>query len=355
MHAPPLPVTLGIVNFNGRDMILETLRCALAGYPSPAEVIVIDNGSEDGSADIIAEQFPQVTLIRSPVNLGAAKARNRILNEAAQPCVMLLDHDISLRPDTLARLWAFMEATPHAGACHPEIEDPNDPEVHHYNGGGIHYLGALVARKKPPADRDTAAEPFVTVSGAALLVRKSAAQTIGGMDPDYFFNWEDGDFTCRLTLAGFPCFNLPRARVLHRSRPRGLSKAFYQVRNRWFFMLKLYDRRTLLLMLPVLALFEAMQMTFLILKGEGRTYWKANAAVWKALPALRQKRQTFQALKIVCDRDWLVAGKMYVPPALGARPLLQSLHLGLNALFDLYWRFMRMFLKRTPAPQETIP
>lgn len=351
MSPAPLQITLGIVNFNGLGQISETLRCAQASTPPAEEILVIDNGSTDGSAEAIAENFPNITLIRSPENLGSAKARNLLLEKARHPYVMLLDHDISLRPDTLERLYAFMNATPEAGACHPEIEDPQDPEVHHYNGGGIHYLGALISREKPAAERRMIPEAFVTVSGAALMVRAEASRHVGGMDPDYFFNWEDGDFTCRLTLAGHPCYNLPVARVLHRSKPRGLSKAFYQVRNRWYFILKLYDRRTLVLILPMLALFEAVQMTFLHLKGEGGAYWKANAAVWKSLPAIRQKRRHFKSIKLLSDRAWLKAGKMYVPPSFCKNKPLLYVHNALNTIFSAYWALIRIFLASTQSEQ----
>ena len=342
----PLPVTLGIINFNGKALLTETLRCARASQPPPAAILLVDNGSTDGSVEEITTSFPEVTLIRSPVNLGAAKARNIILEAAQTEWVMLLDHDISLKPDTLKQLIHFMQSNPETGACHPEIEDPADPEVFHYNGGGIHYLGALAAREKPSGTPRHKPERFVTVSGAALMVRKATALQIGGMDPDYFFNWEDGDFTCRLTLAGFPCFNIPYAAVLHRSKSRGVSKVFYQVRNRWFFMLKLYDTRTLLLIAPMLLLFEPLQMVLLHIKGGGRAYWKANVAVWKALPHVRRKRRSFLPMKQLADREWLTATSMYVPPALAGKSFTRSLFRLLNAFFSFYWKCICHLLSR---------
>ena len=341
------PVTLGIVNYNGIEVLSETLRCAYASNPAPASVLVVDNGSTDGSVDGIEDRYPGLRLIALSENRGAAMARNRLLTEAETELVMLLDNDISLQADTLGLLIEFMSRNPQAGACHPEIEDPNDPDAYHYNGGSIHYLGALIARDKPGAVEDRPeAERFVTVSGAALMVRKSLALSLGGMDADYFFNWEDGDFTCRLTLAGHPCYNIPAARVLHRAKPRGTSKAFYQVRNRWHFMLKLYGLRTLILMTPALLLFELLQMILLHGKGAGLQYWRANLAVIRELPRIRTKRKTFATCKLIPDRDWLTVGTMYLPPSFQSRHFLNPCLQFMNVFFAFYWKCIRSFCSR---------
>ena len=246
-------VTIGVVNYNGRNVLPDTLQ-SIRGLDFPvSEVIIVDNGSKDGSPEWVKEHYPEFRCIRLKENLGLPGARNVILQEARTDLVFTMDNDISLDRGSLRRLVEVMEKVPRAGACHPEIRDVADPNVTHYNGGWIHYLCASVPRSEVPGSRPEY-EVFDTISGGALLIDRDTALRIGGFDEDYFFNWEDGDFTARLTLAGYLCLNVPEAIVHHRSKPRGTSRVFYQVRNRWFFILKLYSWRTILFTVPMLFL-----------------------------------------------------------------------------------------------------
>ena len=332
-------ITVGIVNFNGMEALPATLE-ALRGLSHPVHgIMVVDNHSTDGSREWLQQQHPEVNCIALTENLGSAGARNILLERADTDWVFLMDNDISVAPDVLERLLEAMAAVPTAGLAHPEILDENDPHAYHYNGGRIHYLGALVDTGPPPPDGQRARlEIHDVVSGAAMLVRKSRVLAIGGFDEAYFFNWEDGDFTARLSLAGHPCLNVPGARVHHRSKPRGTSKVFYQVRNRWYFLLKLYDWKTLLCIAPMLCVFEALQAAFLLKKGAFRDYWRANRAVLRDLPAILVRRRDFQKIKRRRDRDWLHGGRMFVPAQLkekqGVMDMVQRIVYG---CFDAYW------------------
>jgi GT2 family glycosyltransferase len=335
-------ITIGVINYNGLAALATTLPALQALTYPVKEVVVIDNGSTDGSREWLQDAHPEVRCISLPANLGPPGARNILLETGATDYVFILDNDISVEPETLTRLMAVMQTEANVGVCHPEIRDKNDPTVHHYNGGWIHYLGTFVSRPKPDDARGRAAwEQFDVVSGAALLINKAAAQHVGLFDAAYFFNWEDGDFTARLTLAGYRCLNVPSAVVHHRSKPRGTSKVFYQVRNRWYFMLKLYHWRTLWLIAPMLCLFELLQAAFLIKKGAFADYWRGNLAVLKDLPDIRAKRRAFQALKKVPDKNWLYAGDMYIPATLNQGPMiLNKLQQAFYGLCRAYWRMV---------------
>jgi GT2 family glycosyltransferase len=280
--------------------------------------------------------------VRLQRNIGSAGARNVALREASSTYVLLMDNDIGLERDTLTRLMDVMHSVPEVGVCHPEITDPNDPEAYHYNGGSIHYLCALVTRRKPlPNEKRPLYERFDVIGGGALLMRKDTALLVGGFDADYFFNWEDGDFTGRLTLAGYKCLNVPAAIVHHRSKPRGTSKVFYQVRNRWYYILKLYSLRTIALSLPMLLLFEVSQAALLAMKGAGRDYIKGNLAAIKDLPMIIKKRRAFQRLKVVRDRDWLTSGEMYVTVGQSQKLPMVLAQKALYGLFGLYWALIK--------------
>lgn len=335
-------VTIGIVNYNGIERLPETLSSLQnLNYPE-YEIVVADNLSTDGSREWVQENYPEVQCLCLDENRGPAGARNAILKQVETDYILFLDNDITLDPETLNYLMHAMKTIPGVAACHPEICDPDDPLVYRYNGGYIHYLGALIPRNNDCGERPKF-EPFDVVSGAALLVERAAALEIGGFDEDYFFNWEDGDFVIRLTLAGYLCVNIPEAIVHHKGKSRGTSKVFYMVRNRWFFMLKLYDWKTLVLVSPMLLIFELSQALFLLFKGGWRDYWKANQEVIETLPKILKKRQEFQPLKVKSDRDWLKAGDIYVSQNLKPSRLLLILNKIYGFLMSFYWSMISVF------------
>lgn len=333
-------VTIGVVNFNGKYVLIDTLR-SVQGLEYPIfEVIVVDNNSTDGSLELAKEQFPKFHCIRLNSNIGPAGARSVILKQAKTDYVFMMDNDIVLEPDVMNRLLQVMKKVPDAAVCHPEIRDTNDPLAYHYNGGWIHYLCAFLSRPEK-TEEPLDYEIFDVVSGAALLVDRNKALKIGGIDEDFFFNWEDGDFTSRFTLAGYLCFNVPGAVVNHRSKRRGTSKVFYQVRNRWFFILKLYSWRTLILAAPMFFLFELSQALFLIAKGAMKDYFAGSFAAFYQLPSVLRKRRAFQKLKVKKDRDWLRDGDFYLPEGLLRGKTLRILKRAYCGFFNVYWRIIK--------------
>lgn len=335
-------VTIGVVNFNGKGILPETLQ-AIQNLKYPAfEVMIVDNHSTDGSVEWVQKHFPEVRCICLEANRGLPGARNVILQEAKTDYVFIMDNDIILTPDLLTCLMQVMKRVPHAAACHPEIRDTTDPELAaHYNGGWIHYLCELVPRAAANSSARPDYEIFDVVSGGALLINRHAAAQIGGFDEDYFFNWEDGDCMSRFTLAGYLCLNVPGTIVYHKGKPRGTSKVFYQIRNRWYFILKLYSWRTLILAAPMFLLFELSQALFLSLKGAGKEYWKGNLVALSQLPNILRKRRAFQKLKVKRDRDWLRGGSFYLPNGLLKWKTAKTLLKFYYSFFDLYWRLIR--------------
>ncbi|TVQ99144.1 MAG: glycosyltransferase family 2 protein [Desulfovibrionales bacterium] len=332
-------VSIAVINYNGIARLEHTLSAIdHLSYPDVAEVVVIDDGSTDGSQEMVVAKFPNFRLVELGQNQGAAAARNRALAEAGSELIFLLDNDIVVEPDCLSHLIRVKQKLSHAGAVHPTIIDQHDPRLStHYNGGYIHYLCAYIP--KTQTENDYAA--YDVVSGGALLLEKTLSLRIGGFDEAYVFNWEDGDFLFRLTLAGHPCINVAAAKVLHTAAPRGTSKAFFQVRNRWFFIIKMYSWRTLVLSAPALFIFECSQFLFLLAKGAGREYVAGTWAATRQFPDLLRKRRHVQQLKVVRDRDVFHSGDLYVPPQLLTNPLLKILKRGYVGFFNFYWLLIR--------------
>jgi GT2 family glycosyltransferase len=336
-------VTIYVINYNGQAELSKTLPALLTLTSPTKDIIVIDNNSTDGSREWLKECFPDIRCIHLEENRGVSAARNVALETAETDYVLVLDNDIIVTPDMLMHLMNVMQSESNVGVCHPDILDDNDPDVYHYNGGWIHYLGTFISRPKPEyGSYRPRYEQFDVVSGAAMLINRQAAKHIGYFDGDYFFNWEDGDFVSRLTLAGYRCLNVPAAVVYHNSKPRGTSKVFYQVRNRWYFMLKLYHWRTLVLILPMLCLFELLQAILLLNKGAILDYGSGNLAVLKDFAKIMEKRRAFQVHKKVSDKIWLKAGEMYIASSINQRSaVLDRLQHAFFELCRVYWRIVR--------------
>lgn len=336
-------VTIGVVNYNGGKRILEVLHSIeRLDYPKYS-VVVIDNCSNDGSFEASRKQFPCFKYVRLENNIGPAGARNIILKESADDYVLLMDNDVVIESDVLTCLMRVMENNENVGICHVEIRDIDDPkEWFYYNGAYIHFLGAIVPKPYPGEGRPCC-EPVDIVSGQATLVYRNAAVVVGGVDEDFFFGWEDGDFISRLRLAGYRCMNVPEAVGHHKSEQRGLIHAYYQIRNRWYFILKLYSFKTILLIAPMLVVYETSLFVFLIYKKQTKQYLRAMSDVISNLNNLMRKRNAFMKIKVVSDRDWLKSGNFLVPSKLLNNDLLRFMKETFCALLNAYWKIVQPF------------
>lgn len=346
-------VTISIVNQNGIKRLPLVLDAIYKQDYPIAEVIVVDNASTDGTPQWLEEHYPQVRCIGLAQNQGANAGRQIGLEQAKTRYVLIMDNDMVLEPDAVGKMMHVITTVPRVGLCHAETKDRDFPEsALHYNGGSIHYVGALVSRTHNDGPRPEY-EHYDSLSGQTLLVERELALHIGGFDVEYFFGWTDADFTVRMSLAGYRCLNIPAAVGWHIARPRGTSKTFHQVRNRWYFMIKLYAWRTLILIIPMLVVYELSLMVLLLIKGAIKDYARGTLAAVHDLPMLLRKRRQFQRLKVKRDREWLVAGQFYIAGAIQNGSYVKggfiqgrvqrAMLKGLNNLFTAYWKLVRPF------------
>ncbi len=336
---------MAVINHNGAATLAATLRSVRAQRGVRlAGITVLDNASADGSLALLERDFPGVEVRRFPENRGPNPARNEGLRRAASDLVLVMDNDIELEPDYAAKLAAVLRAHPGAGAASGQIRVQGEPETVQYNGLEIHYAGEIAARSL--AARDTVRVSCVS-AGAALFDRRPV-ERVGGFDEDFFMGWEDGDLSFRLSLAGHPCYMVSAAAAYHARAPRGMKWIRFQTRNRWWFILKNYDRRTLWLAWPAIAGFQAAAGLFLILKGQGGAFLRGTAEAFAGWPALRAKRRAVQALKTVPDRDLLRGDRFDLPGGLAAGGAGRALNTVLNKIFYGYWLCIRPFLRSSP-------
>jgi GT2 family glycosyltransferase len=215
----PAPrVSVIIVNWNGREFLGECLDSVLAQTFEDFEVIVVDNGSSDGSADWIAGEYPQVRLLRLASNQGFCGGNNAGARIARAEFLLLLNNDTVVDDGWLAPLYTTITSDSRIAACDSKILYAGEP--HTIWSAGATYTIAGTANFRAQGTREDAlscqpAEVFSAVACSAIY-RRSVWEEIGGLDETYFAGYEDVDWGFRARLRGYRIFNVPASRVYHK-------------------------------------------------------------------------------------------------------------------------------------------
>ena len=227
--APDL--SIAVVSWNTRDLACRALASALrearACAPHLAcELLLVDNGSDDGTADAAAERFPALRVLRLARNEGFAAGANRALAAARGRHVLLLNSDAELLPGALARCVAHLDAHPDVGAASPLlVREDGRPRAtaHRFPGLASECLPpallAWLAPRRCPSGRRRARGPadVEAVRGAALFLRRELVRSVGPLPEEYFFFLEETDWCWRVRAAGWRIALVPDARVVHLS------------------------------------------------------------------------------------------------------------------------------------------
>jgi GT2 family glycosyltransferase len=301
--------TIIIVNYNGRGHLDRAIRSLGEDSRWPYEVILVDNGSSDGSAEYVAARYPEVRLIQSWANLGFGAANNRAASQAKGEYLAFLNPDTEAEPGWLEGLIGALEEKPDAGLVTAQVLLMHDPERINACGNDIHLTGFTLCHGLGTERQFGGAHIEVaSVSGAAFAMRRDLFEALGGFDESFFLYMEDTDLSLRARLAGYRCFYIPSSVVYHDYRLCfGPRKTYYQERNRYAMLLKTFHWLTLLLLAPALVLGELVAWGFVLLYEPQRLGNKARAYAWifRRWRALMQDRQRTQQLRRARDRDLL--------------------------------------------------
>ena len=213
-----------------------TLRACLAALfasegGDPPQVILVDNASTDGSLAGLTSTYPALEVIRNAKNLGFARAANQGFQAVRGQFALLLNPDVILLPSAVPRLTQFMTAHPGAGIAGPRLLDPDgtlqgsarrDPSVWTALFGRSAPLTRLfpnnpVSKRELPALSVSSNAPVEVdwLSGACLVVRRTAWEQVGLLDERFFLFWEDADWCVRFRQAGWGVYYVPTASGTH--------------------------------------------------------------------------------------------------------------------------------------------
>lgn len=252
-HETVPAVTVIVVSWNTRDLLarcLESLASTAADLD--VEVAVVDNGSTDGSLDMLRSRFPRARVLANSENVGFGRAVNQAARASNAPYLLLLNSDAALSPGALASLLAVAESHPRAGLVGACIRNPDGTFQGSYapfpnlgreflilSGLGRLLFGSWYPSRGPWMSRQLQAVDWV--SGACVLVRRAAFDALGGFDEGYFLQGEEMDLCFRMRGKGWNVWYQPDAKAVHegggssRGRNRDLIELhLYRGRLRFF-------------------------------------------------------------------------------------------------------------------------
>ncbi|HEY3079113.1 MAG TPA: glycosyltransferase family 2 protein [Chloroflexota bacterium] len=208
---------VAIVNWNGGDDLLGCLAALCAQTRPAAEMVLVDNGSTDGSAEAAQARFPVSRRIDLPHNPGYGAGANAAARATTGDPVVVLNPDVVLDPDWLEVVADAFAADPRVGVVGSKLLFP-DGTVQH--AGGLLHRPLMLADHRRYRQPDTAdeLEPIDVeyVNGAAIAIRRAAFEEIGGFDEGFFLYFEETDLCFRAAASGWRVRYLPRARAIHR-------------------------------------------------------------------------------------------------------------------------------------------
>ena len=228
MNTQPLVVTI-VLNWNGKEVIADCLGSLLASdYPN-LRVIVVDNGSVDGSVEYLKAEFPTVGLICSPVNLGYTGGNNLGIRRALEEgtaYVLLLNNDTVVDRECVSHLVRVAESNPRYGALNPKMYYFDPPNRLWYAGGAFSLwrgVSEIWGRKAVDEGQYDTLREVTFANGCALLIRTPVLQEVGLLDEALFSVAEDADLSIRIRRAGYQLAYVPQAQLWHREGFSSLS------------------------------------------------------------------------------------------------------------------------------------
>ena len=301
-------VSLIIVNWNGKPWLKDCLAALRYQTYSPFEIIIVDNGSTDGSCEFLKQQFSHVKLLELPENNGFAGGNIKGLEIAQGEYIALLNNDTHVDSNWLECLIQPMLHDPFVGICSSKLILKATGQLESA-GDGLTTWGVGFKRG---LDQDPGLyneQEFVFgASAAACLYRRKMLEDIGFLDLDFFFNDEDTDLNFRAQLGGWKCTYVPKAIVYHQvnatiGRMSDLH-VYYHVRNLEFLWIKNMPTGLMLRYAHHKLIQELGSFCYLCLRqGKWKAFFRAKRDAIRLVPKMLKKRQKIQEQKKVTNRQ----------------------------------------------------
>jgi GT2 family glycosyltransferase len=225
-----IDVSICIVTYKARDLLRDCLVSLYENTRLPFEIIVVDNGSNDGVGQMLQEDYPAVCFIQNTGNDGYTRPMNQALRRGQGRYLLQLNPDTIILPEALERLVEFMDKNPKIGICGPKVlnrdltlqkpcrrGEPTPWAVISYFTG-LHSLfpnSPFFGKYLVSYLDENQIHPVDGVSGSCMLIRKELIDEIGYLDERFFAYQEDADFCRRARQANWQVYYMPEAQIIH--------------------------------------------------------------------------------------------------------------------------------------------
>lgn len=288
-------VTILIPNYNGKRWLKQLLRtidkCTYPNY----EILIVNNGSTDDSADFLAKNYPKVGVLELKKNRGYAGANNLGVKKASGKYVLLLNNDTQVTPNFLEPLVEKMERDPKIGAVQPQIRHMVRRDLIDSIGSFFTFTGFLYhyGYFQPHRYKKYQKELFLySVKGACFLIKRKNYMDLGGIDESFVTYVEESDLCHRILLSGKTIIYVPECFVYHfgggdmNVMTKSEIVIFRSFRNRFASYIKNLSLKRLILILPIHFLLCELLIGMSILRGKFKQAIASQAGVVGWIPNL---------------------------------------------------------------------
>lgn len=242
-------VTFVMVNWNQRQLTLESLDSLSKLNCQNFSIVLVDNGSEDDSVDAVRDAFPKVTVLKNETNLGIAAANNvgiKYALKADSDYIFLINNDTTVNPEMLTHLIKVAESDPSIGIVGPTMLYFDQPDIIWCAGNHIDWDSgrSVLLREGSPVSsiENVSCQDVDFITSCAACIKRDVFENVGVMDERYFIYYDETDWFSRASTAGWRTVYVPWAKMWHKvSATMGESSPrtdYYMVRNRFLFLSK---------------------------------------------------------------------------------------------------------------------
>jgi GT2 family glycosyltransferase len=312
-----MKVSVVMTSWNVSSFVRDALDSLRGQSFNDFEIIIVDNGSEDGSIEIFERDYPEARLIKNNENLGFSRATNQGIDIAQGEYILTLNADVILTPSFLSEM---VKKADEAGENYGMFNG----KMLRFDGRTIDSLGLVLSHARRFYDRgggeidagqyDEPAEVFGVCAGAALYRRPMLEEiSYNGeyFDESFFFLAEDFDIAWRSQLAGYRALYIPQAVCYHLRGGCSALRQYHSFKNRYLLMIKNDSLKNILLDAYYLIPYDLARFFYLLITN--RLVIKALYQIKKLIPELKEKRAFIKEKTKVSEsyiRGWLGKGEI---------------------------------------------
>ncbi len=314
-----------VINWNGKSFLQDCLQSISDQSESRVNITVVDNGSHDGSVDLIRDRYPDIRLFPLADNTGFSRAANIAIQNGDVRYVALVNNDAVVDPFWLRRLIGALKRHPDASFAASKMIFADDPETIDRAGDAYTVAGTAMLRGRgQPAEAFPSPEWIFGACAGAAIYRTDMLKDIGLFDEDFFLLYEDVDLSFRAQLMGYKCLYVPDALVYHKGSASighdSPTSVYYSHRNlEWVYIKNMPASLIPLTIVPHL-IYVFASFLFFVSRGRGKEFIRAKRDALKGLPRMLRKRRAIQRSRRVSDRYiWSILDRELLFPRLFRR------------------------------------